>query len=562
MASKQLIRLVLLLAVASVHSEHGQVHVPISFRHLGKFSTGLSFCHIKAEVNFRKVDLAHAELAELLVKQRASSSSKDDQHMVDMLQHQFSASTKVINRLRSTFFHNPNQRPKRQLFAGVSLLTGILSFGTSIYNTVEISKLHSELSSLEQGTHHIAQILEEQDHAISTLTHSVSTLKQTVQLLLHETSQHKEDLLSLKRFGIISTLLTTHSAEISAWGRGLEALLQGSLHPTVVNQAKLQEAIQSLSRAAGRHGLKPLHQDPSAVFKADISYVATEEQQIIVYVHLPYVDSEPLDLYEHKPVPFKHDQLLLTVDSEKNVIASDEIGMLGTELSSSDLLHCHTVKTHHGNVYACPHSNLLQRQIRRTCLGSLLFGDTTTAAQNCRQRIQRAETTEDFALQLKPETIMLYSKSNSTILETCNNGTKKLQMIAGLTTVTTSRGCKMSGKSFLLKPELSIFSEADIFDSVATFNVKDLMPIDGSSSEDLRRALEEIEKIEEPKPRSLAELQTWIKNSEQSFRSNTINVALATGAILITLGLIAFIAWQYCRYSRARAIMEEKGAQK
>jgi hypothetical protein len=560
MATKQLLRLTLLLAIASIQAEHGQVHVPVSFKRIGKFASGLSHCHIRTVIDFKKVDLAHAELANLLLNERANVASKEDKHILEMLSHQFSASTSIINRLRSTFFHDGNARPKRQLFAGVSFLTGILSFGTSIYNRIEISRIHSELSNLEQGTKHIAKIIEEQDHAISTLTHSVNIIKQTVKLLLQEGSQQKEELLSLKRFVILSTLLTTHSAEISAWGRGLEALLEGRLHPTLVNHAKLQEALQSLSRAAGRHGLKPLHLDPSAIFKSDISYVATQENQIIVYVHLPYVDSEPLDLFEHLPVPFEHEQLLLMVDSEKNVIASDEIGMFGTELSSSDLLHCHSVKTHHGNVYACPHSNLLNRQIRKTCLGSLLFGDTTTAAQTCRQRVQRAETTEDFAIQIRPETLVVYSKSNSTVVETCSNGTKKLQMVAGLTVVSATKGCKMSGKSFLLKPELSIFSEADIFDSVATFNVQDLMPVEGPNPVDLRRALEEIEKIDKVKPRSIAELHTWMENSDRSFRSNAVNVAMASSAILLTLGLVIFISWQYCKYSRVNASLQEKSA--
>lgn len=556
MAPNQLLRFVLILTVATVHCDHGQVHVPVSFKRLGKFASGLSFCHIQAAIDFKKVEQAHAELAELLQKQRASMVSQDDQHMIDMLLHQFSASTSIINRLKATFFHNADHRQKRQLFAGVSFLTGILSFGTSIYNTVEISKLHSELSGLEHGTKHIAKILEEQDQAITTLTNSVNTIKHTAELLLHETSQQKEELLTLKKFGILSTLLSSHLADISAWGRGLEALLEGRLHPTVVNHAKLREALQSLSRQAGHHGLKPLHQDASFIFKADVSYVATEAFQIIVYVHLPYVDSEPLDLFQHLPVPFRHDQLLLTMDSEKNVIASDEIGMFGAELSSTDLLHCHSMKNHHGNVFACPHSNLLNRQIRKTCLGSLLFGDAATAAQTCRQRIQRVETAEDFALQLRPETLMVYSKNNSTVVETCGSGTKKLQTVAGLAMVTATRGCKMSGKTFLLKPEFSIFSEADIFDAVATFNVKDLMPVEGSNAEDLRKALEEIEKIEEVKPRSLAELQAWVRNSEKSSRSNIINLTMASGAILIAIGLIAFIAWQYIRFSRAKATLE------
>jgi hypothetical protein len=112
----------------------------------------------------------------------------------------------------------------------------------------------------------------------------------------------------------------------------------------------------------------------------------------------------------------------------------------------------------------------------------------------------------------------------------------------------------------LLRPEFSIFSEADIFDSMATFNVKDLMPIEGSNSADLKKALEEIEKIEEPKPRSLAELQTWIKNSDQSFRNNTINMTLAIGAVLIAGALGAFIAWQFCRHRRAVAAAEGKSA--
>ena len=560
MALRQLLRATLLLFVAGVLCEHGPIHVPISFKRIGKYATGLSFGHIKTVIGFKKIDQAHEQLANLFQRQEASTSSADDKQMLHMLQHQFSSSTSTIDRLRTTFFKQPENRPKRQLFAGLSFLTGILSFGTSIYNSIEISKIHSELSDVRQGTRHIAHTLEQQDHAISTLTSSVDSIKHTSEFLLRTTGLQEKSILSLRQFGTLSTLLNTHNAEIAAWGRGIESLLHGRLHPTVVDHSKLTEALTSLTKAAAKHGLKPLHQEASSIFKADVSFVATQDHEIFIYVHVPLVDCEPLDLFEHLPVPFELNKMLVTLESEKNVIASDELGTFGTELKSSDILHCHTVKTHHGNVYACPNSNLLNRQIRKTCLGSLLFGDSATAAQTCQQKVQRAETTQDFAVQIRTDTLLVYSQENSTVRETCRNGTRNVLTISKLTTVKATTGCKMIGNSFLLKPEFSLFAEADLIDSVAAFDAQDLMPTTEFNAKDFRRALEELEKIEEVKPRSMTELRTWLRQSDQSFRNNAINVTMATGAIAITAGLIAFIAWQYIKFSRMRASTHERAA--
>jgi hypothetical protein len=111
---------------------------------------------------------------------------------------------------------------------------------------------------------------------------------------------------------------------------------------------------------------------------------------------------EPIDLFEHLPVPFEIGNLLVSMESTKNVIATDENGNWGLKLSPTDLLQCHVNQRHDGNVYVCPLVSLVLKNVRKTCLGALYFGDISTALQLCQQTVRKQEETK-MTLQYRPD---------------------------------------------------------------------------------------------------------------------------------------------------------------
>ncbi len=92
--------------------------------------------------------------------------------------------------MNAVFFNDDQQRNKRQILGGLSLGFGIVSFVMSILNKIEISKLHEKFDILESGVEQIIHVLDEQDHAITTLTNNVNAIKEVVKLLLTTTHPH------------------------------------------------------------------------------------------------------------------------------------------------------------------------------------------------------------------------------------------------------------------------------------------------------------------------------------------------------------------------------------
>jgi len=99
------------------------------------------------------------------------------------------------------------------------MVFGILSFGLWIYNSYKISKLHSKVGHLERGLNHMIHVLEEQDHTIATLTHSVISLKAVIKDMMIDLQSEEHERNGIKKFSIVSNMITTHYADVSVWGR-------------------------------------------------------------------------------------------------------------------------------------------------------------------------------------------------------------------------------------------------------------------------------------------------------------------------------------------------------
>jgi hypothetical protein len=108
------------------------------------------------------------------------------------------------------------------------------------------------------------------------------------------------------------------------------------------------------------------------------------------FVALNY--SDPIELYQHLPLPFSLGKLTVTLKSEKEFIAVDALGTYSMELSNADLSNCHVLTEHTGNLFVCPHMNLLRRHPKSTCLGALLVG-SDQALNLCTQAVEKAGST-------------------------------------------------------------------------------------------------------------------------------------------------------------------------
>ena len=149
------------------------------------------------------------------------------------------------------------------------------------------------------------------------------------------------------------SLISSFNMELLAWGRGLEALANGKLHPALTNHGKVRHAISAIDGKAKAIRRRILHDDKNGAFRASVSYLTTEDGRIIFIVHVPLVVQEPMELFEYLPTLVKIGSIYLEVTETDRILALDSRGQKGLEMSRKDLLRCQTEERHNGQIFVC-----------------------------------------------------------------------------------------------------------------------------------------------------------------------------------------------------------------
>jgi len=125
-------------------------------------------------------------------------------------------------------------------------------------------------------------------------------------------------------------------------------------------------------------GLIPFYKEPSGFFLADVSYLV-EHKTIHVYVHIPLYEPDPLALYEYVKAPIilpRHQSSvhLMFLDTQNKLLTISEVTNDVIEVDMVQLASCPTKKNHLGYIYLCPQTNLMAKDVTKTCLGVLHRG--------------------------------------------------------------------------------------------------------------------------------------------------------------------------------------------
>jgi len=539
----------LVLSLSSESNTNRQLAIQSNFKKLGKLATGLSYGHLHATLDFSTLKQSHESFEKFLIEQYRTATTLEEKSFIRTVQGNLAPSGTDLKRIELAFFQDVTHRPKRQALLGLGFGSGLISMGMSIYNTYQISKLYSKFNNMETGFDHVVHVFEEENHAINTLSNSVNNLKQTCQIVLAAQRAENNEIKFVSHMVLATSLIQTHNAKVSSWARGLEALLHGHLYPTLVNPTKLQHAVQIMLEMADKRGLKPLHQEKSAIFKDPISFVATADLKLIVIIHVPLIDQDPIDLFEHLPIPFELGSLFILIESDRQILATDATGNLGLELTKLDLLHCQTEKSHSGNTFVCPNTNLLRNDIRKSCLGSLFFGQKAQILSKCQQYIRKISEAEDFAIQTGPEKFIIFAKETTSILRVCKNGTKTIQNATGLLTIATSPNCSVVTDHHQFKPQINIDVEEEFLNQPIFLHEENLIGL--HNPVDLEHAFSELQKIQEPGRKNLGQLKNWLRETEQANQKTTIGYGISFGSVAISCLIIFLLTYLFCQYKRS-----------
>lgn len=524
-----------------------QVKIDTAFRKLGLYASQLSFAHIHTHIDLRKMISEHQELTLYLEENEKAENYGRLHHIVQMLRKQLDISSTTLQRLHLAFFGKESHRDKRQALAALSMGFGIFGLGTSIYNTVEIGKLQGEMAKTQQEVSLIIEKMDAENEAVNKLSTSVMTLKQTCQKVIEIS---KDNRIHVDHLFTLSLMVNEHNTKLLEVARGLESLLHGRLDPSLVNTLSLEEIMKSLNGKAAEQGLKLLHREISMVFKSPITYVALENGLIDIIVHIPLVKQDPIELYEYIPIPIKIGNLIMTVESQKEVLAMDKNGNLGLELSKVDLIQCQIENTHDGKVYLCPNSNLVRNNVRSTCLGSLMSGRMETIRDRCHHLVEQSNLSEEFAKQISQDTIIMYIQENDTAQLVCRNGSRSAKLSMGLHRIVVSPGCQMISESFVFAPQVEVDISSSFMEQRINFVREELLG--QVENQELDRAYEELSKIEPIKRVDLRKLKDWIQRSDSARNHSVVTYGLLVSSVLISVAIVGYLVYLYCKIKAKR----------
>ncbi len=518
------------------------------FRHIGALATGVSHAHIYGKVDFAKLRESYAGIIEHIRDREAASNSTEERAFIGTLSPQLRVASEALDDIEELFFHQESPgRQKRQFLAAAVAGFSVVNVGVTLYNSVQIQKMAVALSQqqdeTEEGFRHVAQALREEDQAVHQLTLNVRDLESQCRGVLKMLEEQSSHVSYLANAVSTLTLVNNLNMELLTWGRGLDFLTNGRLHPALVDPERLRIGYERVLVKAGALGLRPLHREASHLYKSPVSYLATSDRQIMMVVHLALVKKAPLKLYKHLPIPTRTGNIFVTLESEsaKTILATDEFGARGLELSQLDLLRCRSEDRIAGKLFLCPDTNLVAKEVRRTCLGALYFGREQDAARKCLHFAHRLQADEELAQQVAPDELVLSLADNTAVEEACPGEPAAVTVVPpGVTSLRVRPGCKLTTRSYTFTSPAVLDMPSEFVKTTVTIPRPPMLSPERASHTEQSLAALELDKAKGPAERThLAELEAWMAKAKSSSRYRNLR-ALAETASLCALGLLIF----------------------
>ena len=541
-------KLLLLAVVTFVTCASSNLTMTSSFKRLGQLTTGLTYGHIHSSIDFAQLQRAQRLVVQGVMDQLRNSNSANERALIEAIKPQLDIATKTIEDLHALFFGHEATRQKRQIFLGIALALGLVSAGTSIYATTEVTRLHHELTNLRSDFKHIAQVLTTDAHAVNQLTENFRTLSKTCQLLLGKQNLNEQKISTTMTILGLHSLVGNLNAQLSAWRTGLDALANGKLHPALIDHGKLKLALFNIEEKAKTSGRRLLHDDGNAIFKAPVSYLATDKGAIVLIIHVPLIDHEPMDLFEFVPTPIKVRNLYLEITTTNKILAFDKLGQQGKELSHSELLRCHSEDWHNGRIFVCPDANLLRNDIRKTCLGSIFFNVQKVMEDKCDHLLNRGN--EENVRQVSQTEILVHLKEETTMTERCSNGTSYRNLKEGLTRLSTNPGCTLVTRDFTFRSLADIsIDETFVRQEIRTTKLRFL---ESKSDVEIQEALTALSDMKLPETIRTDDIEAWLSNQHDDRWMNGFHWSTTALVAGISVSVALAILYLFLKYKKAQ----------
>ena len=195
----------------------------------------------------------------------------------------------------------------------------------------------------------------------------------------------------------------------------IQAAVRAEFVPDMMSDQQVEALFQEVTEEASKFNFKPLIQSSAQLFQCQTSFLTTDKD-ITLFIHVPVSQDKPLHLFQYTPLPFKRDDIYVTLETEENILAIDDSHddkTTFTSFSAQTLAGC----SRNHDLHLCDNSNVAKTQPPQphepkgseNCLYSLFTRNWKRAIEACHVTYRPLT---DQAIQVAPNTFVTYNREH------------------------------------------------------------------------------------------------------------------------------------------------------
>jgi hypothetical protein len=429
----------------------------LRFRPIGKYAASTYTSHIRIPFNYSsRMDLQQKMNARLdnffpdLLNWNFHISNETEatyKSIFKLYKQNTNEIFKLFTDLLETLPHVHERQRRQWDIAAFAMATAALTLAT--YNTVQISKLETAIEAQQAKTDLLTDITKLHEHHMHKLDNMVDDIGKELQVV------QVENLFRIKIERVLAQVNTDEHklrAVIATFERIIITAYNQKLAPGALSSDVLHQVIYHIDDITNKNHFQKFVHEPADLYKLEVSLIhRPEEQNIILILHVPFVEAEQLlPLYEFVSLPI-HFNFSANISVVPDVGRTDLIAIGDTEtfktLSSSNLAGCRRL----GQTFFCEGSSVLKTNPVHDCLGSLFLGTATLIKANCKFRIS---DTREKIFGLGNNTWLVYSVGTIATNQICpKTKINSPVTIASGQTVKVQPGCQIQTMDHIITAE-------------------------------------------------------------------------------------------------------------
>ena len=448
-----------ILSIQGVWVDQGEeLESPLQLLRQGKLSMGATYAHLQFPIKVSNVKKAFDDLEDVVeayeryVLQGGAASAM--RYSVNRLRSKISLIKGFVNpgqlhlalqedtenKIEEVLTHRQSIKEKRSLASKVSPWVGLAGFGTSLYTSSQVSALKKEVDAQTSTQQVISQQMAFQSLRINNLTQYIHSYNGMVADAISKlTTGTRKAALEIHGRSMQLTL-EVFKGEIKDFILGLTSLMQGKLHPLLIEPKRLSVAYSELLDKAKQEGLAPLVDDPSILFNCPTSTMASlDNGDLNIIVHVPF-NTGYLNLYKFISAPIKlenQNSVTLSIDAKVEYLAIDAEQTKGGQYSADQISGCRTFQL----VKHCPAINFLTRNLTSLCLYNVMMMQLDYNRQNCHILVSPIRQ-EIYSLGVNH--YFLFSPTPTSISFDCASNRKQVKTFEGQLYLTMISDCPVA----------------------------------------------------------------------------------------------------------------------